>query len=121
MTTKKIILTALISLFFTSQIQAAPYWAQKPIQCASPKEVFDRLDRDVLLPLFTSTGNAKVEDNIYTKMYAMLYNAETSQWAFIEFFDEETTCVLVVGEGVDFDVSTDEAEDSTDPEFTPYK
>ena len=43
MTIKKIILTALISLFFTSQIQAAPYWAQKPIQCASPKEVFDRL------------------------------------------------------------------------------
>ena len=127
MITKKIILTALTSLFFTSQIQAAPYWVQKPIQCASPKEVFDRLDRDGLMPLFTSTGNAKVEGNIYTKMYAMLYNAETNQWAFIEFFDEETTCVLVVGEGVDFDVpteETEEAEDSTDvpdPEFTPYK
>ena len=54
-------------------------------------------------------------------MYAMLFNADNGKWAFIEFFDEETTCVLVVGEGVDFDVSTEEAEDSTEPEFTPYK
>ena len=89
---------------------AAPYWAQKPIQCASPGEVFNRLDRDGLVPLFSSTGNAKVEDNIYTKMYAMLYNQDTGAWAFIEFFDEETTCVIVVGEGVDFDVQGEETK-----------
>ena len=89
---------------FSNLAFAAPVWAEKPIQCASPSEVFDRLDRDGLLPMFTSTGNARVENDIYTKMYALLYNAENGKWAFIEFFDEETTCVIVVGEGVDFDV-----------------
>lgn len=84
---------------------AAPVWAEKPIQCASPSEVFDRLDRDGLLPLFSSTGNARVENDIYTKMYAMMYNADNGKWAFIEFFDKETTCVIVVGEGVDFSVN----------------
>ena len=89
---------------FSNLAFAAPVWAEKPIQCASPSEVFDRLDRDGLEPLFSSTGNARVENDIYTKMYAMLYNPENGKWAFIEFFDNETTCVIVVGEGVDFDV-----------------
>ena len=92
-------------IIFANLAFAAPYWAEKPIQCASPKEVFDRLDGDGLLPLFSSTGNARVENEIYTKMSAMLYNADNGKWAFIEFFDEETTCIIVVGEGVDFDVS----------------
>lgn len=100
----RVLITILASLFSYSAV-AAPMWAEKPIQCASPSEVFDRLDKDGLVPLFSSTGNARVENNIYTKMYAMLYNADNSKWAFIEFFDEETTCVIVVGEGVDFDVS----------------
>jgi hypothetical protein len=91
-------------IVFSNLAFAAPYWAEKPIQCASPKEVFARLDRDGLVPLFSSTGNARVENEIYTKMYAMLYNADNGKWAFIEFFDEQTTCVVVVGEGVDFNV-----------------
>ena len=98
-------------IVFCNVAFAAPVWAEKPIQCASPAEVFDRLDRDGLLPMFTSTGNARVENEIYTKMYAMLYNADNGKWAFIEFFDEETTCVIVVGEGVDFDVMSDETKD----------
>lgn len=89
---------------FSNLAFAAPVWAEKPIQCATPAEVFNRLDGDGLLPLFSSTGNARVENEIHTLMYAMLYNAENGKWAFIEFFDEETTCIIVVGEGVDFNV-----------------
>ena len=90
---------------FSNLAFSAPQWAEKPIQCASPQEVFERLDGEGLLPMFTSTGNARVENNIYTKMYAMFYNAEDGKWAFVEFFDNETTCIIVVGEGVEFDVS----------------
>jgi len=104
MTTIRILVTILVSLF-SYNAYAAPVWAEKPIQCATPAEVFDRLDGDGLVPLFSSTGNARVENDIYTKMYAMLYNADNGKWAFIEFFDEETTCIIVVGEGVDFDVA----------------
>lgn len=104
MTMIRILVTILASLF-SYNAYAAPVWAEKPIQCATPAEVFDRLDGDGLVPLFSSTGNARVENDIYTKMYAMLYNADNGKWAFIEFFDEETTCIIVVGEGVDFDVA----------------
>ena len=97
-------------IVFCNVAFAGPVWAEKPIQCASPAEVFDRLDGDGLVPLFSSTGNARVENDIYTKMYAMLYNADNGKWAFIEFFDPETTCIIVVGEGVDFDVTGKETK-----------
>ena len=105
-----ILLTIVVSFIFASLAFSAPVWAEKPVQCASPSEVFDRLDGDGLVPLFSSTGNARVENNIYTKMYAMLYNADDGKWAFIEFFDQETICILVVGEGVDFDVTGKETK-----------
>lgn len=101
--TTRIILVA-ISLFSFSAI-AAPQWYQKPVQCASPQEVFDRLDEDGLEPLLGATGNARVEDNMYTKPYAFLYNQDTGYWAFIEFFDNELMCIIVVGEGVEFEVT----------------
>jgi hypothetical protein len=106
----KYFLIMFIMLWATS-VFAAPHWAEKPIQCALPEEVFARLDRDGLVPLFSSIGNARVENDIYTKMYAMLYNADNGKWAFIEFFDNETTCIIVVGEGVDFDVMSDKTKD----------
>lgn len=105
---KGLLISFLLSIsviLFSNVAFSAPRWAEKPIQCAAPQEVLDRLDRDGLVPLFSSTGNARVENDIYTKMYAMLYNAENGKWAFIEFFDNETTCIIVVGEGVDFDVN----------------
>jgi len=100
----RIAITILASLFSFS-VLAAPEWVQKPIQCASPQEVFERLDADGLKPLLGGTGNARVENNMYTKQYAFLYNEDNNYWAFIEFFDEETICVIVVGEGVEFDFS----------------
>lgn len=92
-------------ILFSNIAFGEPQWVQKPIQCASPKEVLDRLDKDNLMPLFSATGNARVENNMYTKLYSFLYNEESNYWAFVEFFDEETMCVIVVGEGVDFDVT----------------
>ena len=91
-------------IVFSNVAFGEPVWAQKPIQCASPQEVFDRLDKDKLMPLFSATGNARVENNMYSKLYGMFYNQDTKYWAFVEFFDFETMCIIVVGEGVDFDV-----------------
>jgi hypothetical protein len=41
---------------------------------------------------------------MYVKPYGFFYNQDTEYWAFVEFFDTETMCVLAVGEGVEFDV-----------------
>ena len=99
----KYFLIMFIMLWATS-VFAAPQWVEKPVQCASPSEVFDRLDEGGLEPLFAATGNARVGNEIYTKTYGMFYNEENSYWAFVEFFDAETMCMVVVGEGIEFDV-----------------
>ena len=121
MTTKKIILTALISLFFTSQLQAEPYWAQKPVQCGPTQEVMDRIDADGLKPLMMMTGNARVENTKRVLPYAFYYDMEEQFWIMVEFFNEETSCVVGVGQGVSFDVTVDEVEKTQKEEPAPYK
>jgi hypothetical protein len=91
-------------IVFSNVAFSEPQWVQKPIQCATPQEVLDRLEKDNLLPLFAASGNARVENEMYVKPYGFFYNQDTEYWAFVEFFDTETMCVLAVGEGVKFDV-----------------
>tara|TARA_X000001316_G_C922193_1_gene37097 strand:- start:61 stop:393 length:333 start_codon:yes stop_codon:yes gene_type:complete len=105
MITKITILITTIALSLSTAVSAAPSWVQKPVQCASPQEVLDRLDADGLDLLLGATGNARVENNMYTKPYGFYYNQENNYWAFVEFFDNETMCIIVVGEGVEFDVT----------------
>tara|TARA_R100000951_G_scaffold105567_1_gene99446 strand:- start:1287 stop:1649 length:363 start_codon:yes stop_codon:yes gene_type:complete len=119
--TTKIILTALISLFLTSQLQAEPYWAQKPVQCGPTQEVMDRIDQDGLKPLMMMTGNARVENIKKVLPYAFYYEVDEQFWIMVEFFSAETVCVVGVGQGVNFDVSVDEVEETQKEEFTPYK
>ena len=95
---------------YTAPFREAPKWVEKPVQCASPEAVFERIDGDGLLPLFSSTGNARVEDEMYALPYGFFYNPDTGYWLFVEFFDPETACVIGVGEGVDFDVSGEETK-----------
>lgn len=85
-------------------------WVQKPVQCASPEAVFDRIESGGLLPLFSSTGNARVEEDIYSLPYGFFYNPDTGYWLFVEFFSPTSACVIGVGQGVDFDVQGEETK-----------
>ena len=85
-----------------------PKWVVKPVQCASPQAVFERIDKDGMFPLFSSTGNARVENEMYALPYGFFYNPDTGYWLFVEFFDPDTACVIGVGQGVDFDVEGEE-------------
>ena len=87
-----------------------PSWVQKPVQCASPEAVFNRIESGGLLPLFSSTGNARVEDDMYSLPYGFFYNPDTGYWLFVEFFSPTSACVIGVGEGVDFDVQGEETK-----------
>ena len=91
-------------ILFSNVAFSAPQWVEKPVQCATPPEVLDKLDKDKLLPLFAAVGNARVGNEIYTKTYGFFYNEDTQYWAFVEFFDEETMCMVGIGEGIEFDV-----------------
>mgnify|MGYP003656795529 CR=1 FL=1 len=85
-------------------------WVQKPVQCASPEAVFNRIESGGLLPLFSSTGNARVEEDMYSLPYGFFYNPENNYWLFVEFFSPTTACIIGVGEGVDFDVQGEETK-----------
>ena len=95
---------------YTPPATEAPVWVEKPVQCASPESVFDRIESDGLLPLFSSTGNARVENEMYALPYGFFYNPDTGYWLFVEFFSPTSACVIGVGEGVDFDVSGEETK-----------
>ena len=88
----------------------APMWVQKPVQCASPEAVFERIESGGLLPLFSSTGNARVEEDMYSLPYGFFYNPDNGYWLFVEFFSPRSACIIGVGEGVDFDVQGEETK-----------
>ena len=90
---------------YTPPAKEEPVWLEKPVQCASPEAVFERIKSNGLLPLFSSTGNARVENKLYSMPYGFFYNPETTSWLFVEFFSPTSACVIGVGEGVDFDVA----------------
>jgi hypothetical protein len=90
---------------YTQPAKEEPVWVEKPVQCASPEAVFDRIESGGLLPLFSSTGNARVENEMYALPYGFFYNPDTGYWLFVEFFSPTSACVIGVGQGVDFDVS----------------
>ena len=86
-------------------VEQGPYWAEKPIQCGPLNEVIERITADGLLPLMAMIGNARVGDNMRVMEYGMWYNPESQAWIIAEFFNEETMCIIGVGQGVDFDVA----------------
>ena len=99
----KIITLILLSIFSVSAF-AEPQWVEKPIQCATPDEVFERLKSDNLSPLLAAKGKVRIEDKMYVKPFGFFYNQEKNYWAFVEFFDLETMCIIAVGDEVSFDV-----------------
>ena len=85
--------------------QEQPRWVEKPVQCASPNAVMKRIERDDMLPMMAMTGNARVEEEMYSLPYGFFYNPENGYWLFVEFFSPETSCIIGVGQGVNFDVA----------------
>ena len=82
-----------------------PYWVEKPVQCATPAEVMERVENDNMIPLIALTGNARIEEEMFVLPYGFFYNPETSYWLFIEFHSEDVACIVGVGDVVNFDVS----------------
>jgi hypothetical protein len=81
-----------------------PYWVEKPVQCATPAEVMERVENDNMIPLIALTGNARIEEEMFVLPYGFFYNPETSYWLFIEFHSEDVACIVGVGDVVNFDV-----------------
>ncbi len=88
-----------------------PKWAQKPVQCASPPEVLEMLEDEDVEPLMQMAGNIRIDGGMYSVPFVLYYNQETTAWYLVEYTNFEQACVVAVGEGVDFDVREQLAED----------
>lgn len=94
-----------ISVILISNIAfAQPKWVEKPVQCASYEEVIQRAIKDDLQPLMSMTGTARIDNSLYLLPYIFYYNSNTSYWMIVEVHQDNTACIIGVGDKVDFDV-----------------
>ena len=92
-----------------------PRWVQKPIQCASPPEVMDQVEGEDMLPLMQMNGNIRSGDNMFNVPFILFFNQESQGWYLVEFTNFEQACVVAVGQGVNFDIQQEQAEDGPPP------
>lgn len=102
---KKLLVSLILFLGYVGNALAEPEWAQKPVQCADTQEVLDRIEGDNMLPLVQMIGNAQINrQTIKMVPYVMYYNTESQTWAIVEFLQPDYSCIIGVGQGVNFDV-----------------
>lgn len=96
-----------ISVILVSNLAfAEPKWVEKPVQCATYEEVIQRALKDNLDPLLSMTGTARIENNLYVLPYVFYYNSNTSYWMIVEVHQDDTACIIGVGDQVNFDVES---------------
>ena len=105
MTTIRILVTILVSLFSFS-VLAAPEWRQKPVQCGSSETAMKILEEHNEKAIVGGLTNVKGPkgNNAYFPFY-LFVNSETGTFTIIEYhLDSNEVCVIGYGNGIDFDV-----------------
>lgn len=80
-------------------LNAAPVWASKPIQCGSIDEVLELMESLGEEPfIYFEGGSVRPEGNLPTK-FVITLNRETNAWTLLEIPHPEQACVLGAGQG----------------------
>ena len=105
---KKFIAICLLAFSFTSA-QAAPQILQKPVQCAAPVEVINQyVLSNNLKAMFIAVSNIRTQyGEIVKAPIVFFYNPTNGRFMLMEGTMEET-CVIELGDKVDFNVDHDE-------------
>tara|TARA_Y100001938_G_C8062956_1_gene418453 strand:+ start:869 stop:1264 length:396 start_codon:yes stop_codon:yes gene_type:complete len=93
------------------EFQSGPKWVQKPIQCASPPEVMDQVEGEDMMPLMQMNGNIRAGANMFNVPFIFFFNQKSESWYLVEFTNFEQACIVAVGQGINFDVQGELAED----------
>jgi len=104
---KILIITMFLVIGYVGDLLANPVWAEKPVQCAHPDEVHERILADDAQLLMEMSGVARMNEQewIDDVPYGVYYNPETEQWFVVEYVQlDEYACIIALGEGVNFDV-----------------
>lgn len=96
---RKLAVTLLLLVVPLHNVNAAPVWASKPIQCGSLEEVLELMDTLGETPFIYFEGNSvRPEGNLPTK-FVITLNRETNAWTLLEIPHPEQACVLGAGRG----------------------
>ena len=105
---KKFLTICLLAFSFTSA-QAAPQYLQKPVQCGTPVEVINEyVVTNNLKAMFIAVANIRTQyGEIVKAPIVFFYNPNSGRIMLMEGNVDET-CVIELGDMVDFNVNHDE-------------
>lgn len=80
---------------------AAPVWAQKPVQCATPLEVLDLVRGYGEVPFIYFEGATSRPDAgaPLPSTFLITFNKDEKTWTLIEIPHEDQACILGAGRG----------------------
>ena len=105
---KKFLTICLLAFSFTSA-QAAPQYLQKPVQCGTPVDVINEyVVTNNLKAMFIAVANIRTQyGEIVKAPIVFFYNPNSGRFMLMEGNVDET-CVIELGDMVDFNVNHDE-------------
>jgi len=100
-------LFAIASIVFATTAEAK--WYEKPVQCGQMQEIYDNLiDPYELQPMVAAVANIVMPDQPMSPAVMLFYmNIDTGKFLILES-DNVNTCILAIGDGVDFNLTPDE-------------
>jgi len=96
---RKLAVILLFSVAPLHNLNAAPQWANKPIQCASPQEVMDLLKGYGEEPYIYFEGSTTRPSGSFPSTFLITRNSKESTWTLVEMPDSEQACILGAGRG----------------------
>jgi hypothetical protein len=102
---KKILFAAAAMVFATT---AEAEWFQKPVQCSTGEDVYNTLiETFELQPMFAAVAQIITPDNLSPAVLIFYMNIESGRFLILET-DNVSTCIIGIGDGVDFDITPEE-------------
>ena len=102
---RKILLSFLLVGLLSNTAQANPVWQSKPVQCATPIEVYEAyVFPNELKPVFIAVGYGATSEMETFEVPIVFYMNKEGRWLMIEV-GTEWTCVVGYGDRFDSDIT----------------
>ena len=98
---KLMMISALSALLLSSVVSAEPFWASKPVQCGSAKELIELTKKFGEVPFLSMNGITKKSDgNFIETILVVSVGLSSKSWSVIEFSKEGGVgCIIATGRG----------------------
>ena len=102
----KTLLSALVLMALVSTAEAK--WFQKPVQCSTGEDVYSKLIEPYgLQPMLAAVASIVTPDESSPAVLIFYMNIDTGRFLILET-DNVSTCIVGIGDGVDFNITPDE-------------